>query len=161
LFFGPLEAIGSLALFFYLLCLGGLSFGSVLDTSSATYRSATGITLASIVLMQIANLLGRRSRHRSGIDWGLLSNPLILAGIGIEVAFSWAILYWPPVQSVLGTGPVPLHVYGLAWLCVPVVFSLDYAQKTIARRMWIKPIHAAHAVQFRDEVRHLPTLIQR
>jgi hypothetical protein len=37
--------------------------------------------LASIVLMQIANLIGRRSRYRSGLDRELFRNPLILSGI--------------------------------------------------------------------------------
>ncbi len=135
LFFGVLEAIAALGLFFYVLHLGGWTFGTILESNTPLYRSATGITLASIVLMQIANLIGRRSRHHSGLDWSLFRNPLIVGGIALEIAFSWAILYWPPIQKVLATGPVPLFVYGLAWLCIPIVFGIDFILKrVIAKR---------------------------
>jgi hypothetical protein len=50
------------------------------------------------------------------------------------VAFSWAILYWEPLQNVLGTGPVPLAIYALAWLCIPIVFVIDYLQKLTLNR---------------------------
>ena len=129
LFFGVLEAVCSLVLFFYVLHVGGWAFGTALEATDPLYRSATGITLSSIVLMQIGNLIGRRSRYHSGLDWSLFRNSLILVGISVEVAFSWAILYWPPIQKILGTGPVPLYVYGFAWLCVPLVFGIDYCLK--------------------------------
>jgi sodium/potassium-transporting ATPase subunit alpha len=90
--------------------------------------------LATIILMQIGNLVGRRSQTRSGLDRGLLTNKLIVAGVGLEIAFSWALLYWPPVQTLLGTGPVLIHVYGLAWLGPLLIFAVDYLRKRIAAR---------------------------
>ena len=127
--------MAALGLFFYVLHLGGWTFGTVLESNSPLYRSATGITLASVVLMQIANLIGRRSRHHSGLDWSLFRNPLLVGGIALEIAFSWGILYWPPIQQILATGPVPGFVYGLAWLCIPLVFGIDFALKRqIAKR---------------------------
>ena len=51
-----------------------------------------------------------------GWTGGCLPTRLIMIGIAIQVVFSWAVLYWPPVQKVMGTGPVSLQVYGLAWL---------------------------------------------
>ena len=84
--------------------------------------------------MQIGNLIGRRSHAGSGLDRGLLTNALILIGITIQVVFSWAVLYWPPVQQVMGTGPVPLTIYGLAWCGIAVLFGADYLRKTIMRR---------------------------
>lgn len=131
LFFGALEALASLSLFFYVLHLGGWRLGTPLDADDPVYRSATGITLASVVLMQVGNLIGRRSPYHSGLNASLLNNPILVVGIIIEVAFSWAILYWPPLQRVLGTGPVPLYIFGLAWLCLPVVFVLDFAWKRL------------------------------
>jgi sodium/potassium-transporting ATPase subunit alpha len=59
---------------------------------------------------------------------------LIVGGIATEVVLSWAILYWPPIQRVLGTETVPMFVYGLAWICVPLVFAIDYLQKRIFAR---------------------------
>ncbi|MEK7821023.1 MAG: cation-transporting P-type ATPase, partial [Pseudomonadota bacterium] len=113
LFLGLIEAGVSLALFFWVLVQGGWSYGADLPAQDALYRSATGITLASIILMQIGNLFGRRSRFGTGIDRDILRNPLIMAGVAIKIAFSWAVLYFPPVADVLGTGPVDPAVYAV------------------------------------------------
>ena len=80
------------------------------------YRSATGIALATILLMQIGNLVGRRYVKSSGLDFGLFRNRLMLAGIMIQVFISWSLLYLPPLQTILGTGPVNSSVYLIAWL---------------------------------------------
>ncbi len=131
LFLGLLEGAWSLFLFFYVLVGGGWRYGMELPADSPLYRSATGIALATILLMQIGNLIGRRYRLRSGLDMGLLTNRLLLAGILIQVFFSWATLYWPPVQRVLNTGPVSIGVYGLAWLGILIIFGIDYLRKRL------------------------------
>lgn len=134
LFFGPLEAAYSLTLFFCVLALGGWHYGEELDLRSSLYHSATGITLATVVLMQIANLISRRSARRSGLDRGLLKNRLILLGIAIETLFAWSLLFWPPMQRILSTGPVPWWIFAMAWLGVPIGLGADYAQKRFWRR---------------------------
>jgi sodium/potassium-transporting ATPase subunit alpha len=134
LFLGLLEALWSLFLFFFVLVQGGWRYGQELAATDPLYRSATGIALATILLMQIGNLLGRRYTRRSGIDAGVFRNPLILLGIVIQIVFSWALLYLTPVQRVLGTGPVPLSIYFLAWLGIPLIFGLDYLRKRLFGR---------------------------
>ncbi|MHB8834477.1 MAG: hypothetical protein ACYC9Y_02025 [Candidatus Methylomirabilia bacterium] len=42
------------------------------------------------------------------------------------------ILFWAPLQTVLGTGPVPWRFYALAWLGVPLIFVLDLVRKKIS-----------------------------
>lgn len=37
----------------------------------------------------------------------VIRNPLLLAGIGLELAFAAAIIYIPPLQHVLGTAALP------------------------------------------------------
>lgn len=113
---------------------GGQILPTILEDKPGqhAYRSATGITLASIVLMQIGNVVGRRSLRHSGLGRGLLANPLLLSGIATEILFSRAILYVPAVQSVLHTGPVAPTIYALAWFGIPVMFILDYARKRLA-----------------------------
>ena len=133
-FLGVIEAIWSLFLFFYVLISGGWHYGTPLAASSPLYRSATGITLATIILMQIGNLIGRRYEQRSGLDRGLFSNRLLIAGILVQIAFSWATLYFPPLQRVLSTGPVEPQIYGLAWLGVVLIFGLDYLRKLVVNR---------------------------
>ena len=139
LFLGLLEALWSLFLFFLVLVGGGWRYGVDLPATDPLYRSATGIALATILLMQIGNLLGRRFRHRSGLDPGIFRNSLMVAGILVQIIFSWALLYFPPVQKVLATGPVPAGIYLLAWLGIPLIFGLDYLRKRI---VWRRPSSA-------------------
>jgi len=135
LFLGLFEAGYSLLLFFYVLDQGGWQLGERLSPSDPLVRSASGAVLATIILMQIGNLVGRRSQTRSGIDLGLVTNRFIVVGVALEIAFSWALLYWPPVQTLLGTGPLPLHVYALAWLGPLLIFVVDYLRKRLASRL--------------------------
>ena len=134
LFLGLLEGLWSLFLFFYVLTAGGWRYGQPLSSTDPLYHSATGIALATILLMQIGNLLGRRFACRSGLDGGIFRNHLMLLGIIIQVVFSWAVLYFPPVSRVLGTGPVAMHVYFLACLGILLIYGLDYFRKKIACR---------------------------
>ena len=131
LFLGVIQAAFSLVLFFVVLHRGGWEWGQELVPTDPLYRSATGITLASVILMQVANLVGRRSLRHTGLDAGLLRNRLMLLGIAMEVVFSWAILYLLPVQAVLGTGPVSPILYACAWLGIPLLFGLDLLRKHV------------------------------
>jgi sodium/potassium-transporting ATPase subunit alpha len=133
-FLGLIEALWSLFLFFYVLISGGWQYGTPLPASSPLYQSATGITLATIILMQIGNLAGRRYEHRSGLDRGLFRNRLLLAGVLAQIVFSWAVLYFPPLRRVLSTGPVAPEVYALAWLGIVLIFALDYLRKLLVNR---------------------------
>jgi sodium/potassium-transporting ATPase subunit alpha len=134
LFLGLIEALWSLALFFLVLSLGGWQYGTELTAADPLYRSATGIALASVLLLQVGNVLGRRHQWRSGLDRGLWRNRLLLLGIATEVAFAWALLYWPPLQRLLGTGPVPAGIFLLAWLGIPLLFGLDLLRKRCLAR---------------------------
>ena len=131
LFLGLIEAAFAMSLFFHVLYSGGWTWGAALDVRDPLYLSATGITLSSIVLMQIGNLFGRRSQSGSGLSLDFLQNPLIVGGIVFEVVFSWAILYFPPVSKVLGTGPVETSVYLTAWCGPFLIYGLDYARKRV------------------------------
>ncbi len=131
LFLGVVQASFSLALFFVVLVSGGWQWGQTLSETDPLYRSATGITLSAVILLQIGNVLSRRSFHRSGLDAGLLKNRILLLGIALEIVFSWAVLYWAPVQTVLGTGPVSLAMYACAWLGIPLIFVLGWLRKQL------------------------------
>jgi len=130
LFFGPCEAAIALSLFFLTLSWGGWHWGEPLSSHDPLYRSATGVTLATVVLLQMANLLGRRRVTHSGWDRGLWRNGVLLAGLALEVAFVIGLLAWSPLQRVLGTGPLPLGILALGLLAVPAVFLLDLGYKT-------------------------------
>ncbi len=130
-FLGLTEAGYSLTLFFWVLYAGGWQYGDRLTATDPLYQSATGLALATIMLMQVGNFIGRRSKTRSGLDRGLLTNRLILLGFALEIGFSWATLYFPPLGRVLGTGPVSLQMYAMAWLGAPLIFAADYLRKKL------------------------------
>jgi len=138
LFLGLLEGLWSLFLFFYVLVDGGWRYGMDLMTTDPLYRSATGIALSTILLMQIGNLVGRRFSKLSGLDRGLFSNRLLLLGILIQVIFSWATLYFEPIQKILNTGPVPFPIYLLAWFGIVIIFGIDYLRKIVFRHFITK-----------------------
>jgi len=135
LFLGLVEGIWSLCLFFYVLDRGGWTFGQDLYLNEPLYQSATGITLSTILLMQIGNFIGRRFATHSGLDMGIFRNKLAVLGMAIQIVFSWAVLYYPPLQEILRTGPVDEKIYGLAWLGIPLIFGMDYLRKKIAARV--------------------------
>ncbi len=139
LFLGLLEGIWSLCLFFYVLIQGGWKYGQDLSSGDPLYQSATGIALSTILLMQIGNLLGRRFAGRSGLDMGIFRNKLTVLGIAIQIVFSWAVLYFPPVQKILRTGPVDREIYFLAWFGILLIFGMDWLRKKISARIFSKP----------------------
>jgi sodium/potassium-transporting ATPase subunit alpha len=132
-FLGLLEAAWAMFMFFLVLHLGGWRYGQILAAGDPLYRAATGVTLVSVVFAQVANLVGRRYEERSGLDRGLLRNPLLLIGVALELAFAFAVLYWAPVGAVLATGPVAPWLVALAALGAPILFLADLARKRLAR----------------------------
>ncbi len=133
LFLGLIEALWAMAMFFLVLHLGGWRYGQALATTSPLYRGATGITIVSIVFLQMANLIGRRFEARAGLDMGLLRNWLLMVGVAIELVFAFAVLYWAPLNAALGTAPVAPWLVAVAALGAPLLFAADLARKRLTR----------------------------
>ena len=132
LFLGLIEAVWAMFMFFLALYLGGWRYGHDLAANDALYRSATGVTLVSVVFGQIGNLIGRRYETRSGLDWGIFRNPLFVIGIALEVAFAVAVGSFPAVGHALGTGPISPSLLGIAALGAPLLFLADWLRKRLA-----------------------------
>ena len=135
-FLGLIEAAWSIGLFFLVMFQGGWEWGEAVANSDPVYRSAMGMALATILLMQIGNLIGRRYRNRSGLDRGIFRNRLLISGIVIQIVFACAVVYAPPFHKVFNTLPVSLEIFALGWLGVPLIFVSDYVRKQIARRFF-------------------------
>jgi sodium/potassium-transporting ATPase subunit alpha len=129
LFLGVLEAAWAMLMFFLYLRAGGWSWAGELEAGDALYRSATGLTLVSVIFAQVANLVGRRHESLSGLDRGLLRSPLLVIGVALEIAFAFAALYWPPLSRVVGTAPVPVGWIALAAVGAPLFFLADLGCK--------------------------------
>lgn len=133
LFLGLVQAAWAMFMFFFVLSRGGWHYGQSLALTSPLYRSATAITLVSVVFGQIGNLVGRRYERRSGLDWGFFRNPLFVVGVLVELVFVYSVLYVRPVNEALGTGPVSPGIVALAAFGGPLLFGLDWARKRLVR----------------------------
>jgi sodium/potassium-transporting ATPase subunit alpha len=131
LFLGGVQAVWAMFMFFFVLRLGGWHYGQVLASTTELYRSATAITLVSVVFAQIGNLLGRRYERRSGFDLGFFRNPLFVIGVTVELLFVFAVLYWPRMHAALGTAPVAPWIVAVAALGAPLLFLADLGRKRL------------------------------
>ena len=75
------------------------------------------MSLAAIVLTQVANVFACRSEHLSMFRFGVGSSPLILWSIGVELTLLMLLVYAPFGNYVLGTAPLPF------WMWIPLALA--------------------------------------
>jgi len=134
LFLGMLEAAAAMAAFFFVLHLGGWTYGDMPGRLDPLYLQATTACLAAIIVTQVINVFLCRDPRASILTVGLLGNRLILLGVAVEVALILAIAYTPWGQAIFGTAALPLE----AWLFIlpfaAAMLLLEEARKLVARR---------------------------
>jgi magnesium-transporting ATPase (P-type) len=133
-FLGGLEAVAAMSAFFFVLTAGGWDYGDRLTGADPLYLRATTACLSAIIVMQVVNVFLCRDPRASAFAFSLFSNPLILAGIGAELALILLIDYTPWGHALFGTAPIPLSV----WLSViPFalgMLALEEGRKWLVRR---------------------------
>lgn len=97
---GPTEAAGSLATFLAVLVAGGWSWGSA--PAAGLLATASGSAFAAIVVGQLVNAVGCRSRSRSVFSVGLRGNPLLVWALVSELAALVVFVGLPPLVTLLG-----------------------------------------------------------
>jgi len=133
LFLGLLEAAGSMTVFWLVLRGGGWRYGEMLANSDPLYLQATTACLATIVVMQMMNLLLCRHPRASTLRTRFSPNPLLWAGIAAELAAILMIVYTPAGNWLFGAAPLPAHV----WLwALPFPFAMLAAEE--ARKAWVR-----------------------
>ncbi len=92
------------------------------------------MTFAGITACQIGTSLATRTSRSSLRQIGFLSNPLLLWGIGFEIAFAAALIYVPFLQEAFGTASLsPAHLALL--LPFPfIVWGSDGLRRWLLRR---------------------------
>jgi magnesium-transporting ATPase (P-type) len=128
---GPVEALFEMAAFGAVLVALGWQFGAPVPPQ--TLLAASGAAFAAVIIGQAANGLACRSEHQWAGAPGWWSNPLLLAGIGVEIALLLALLYTEPVAAVLGQAPPPPIGWAVALLTAPALIAADALQKSLAR----------------------------
>lgn len=132
-FLGPLEALGAMACFFFVLDGFGWQYGERLAASDPHYLQATSACLMAIVLAQMVNVFVCRDPVLPAWHFPLTANRWLLAGLGSEVGLLLFILYTPAGNHLFATAPLPLAVFVHA---VPFALLLGGLEET--RKAWVR-----------------------
>ena len=142
LLMGSISAVLALGVFFAVLLRAGWHPGDPVGTGSPlhhAYLQATTATFAAIVACQVGTAFAARTERSSLRAIGILTNPLLLAGIAAEVAFAGLLIYLPRLQSVFGTAGLPGWVLILLLPCPVLVWAVDEAFRFAGRRRAHRP----------------------
>jgi len=134
LWLGPLQAAVALTVFFFVLDLGGWQYGEFLATVDPLYRQATTACLAAIVVAQMVNVFLCRHPRVAAIDFPLTQNPLLLLGLGAELALILAIVYTPPGNEIFATQAFAPAAWGLMVVLALAFAVLEETRKYLMRR---------------------------
>ena len=92
---GLMESVTAMSAFFFVLISAGWHHGQELGRLDPLYLQATTACFAGVVLTQAVNVFLCRSDRASTFSFGLLENPWILWGVGVELLLLLGIVYTP------------------------------------------------------------------
>ncbi len=137
LFLGLISAALEMGGFFYVLTKAGWSSGDPTGAGHPLhygYMQATTMTFFSMVACQIGTAFAARTDRASLRSVGVFSNRLLLYGIAFELALAAAIIYVPPLQSLLSTAALPPDALLLALPFPFIVWGADELRRWLLRR---------------------------
>jgi magnesium-transporting ATPase (P-type) len=137
LFLGLIAAALQMGAFFYVLLRAGWSPGDPVgqgDPLHHAYRQATTMTFLSIVAAQVGTAFAARTERASLRSIGVFSNRLLLWGIAFELALTAALIYFPPLQTLLGTASLPLTDLLIVLPFPFIVWGADELRRWLLRR---------------------------
>jgi magnesium-transporting ATPase (P-type) len=136
-YLGLVSAVLVMGAFFYVLWRSGWHPGSSTAEGSKLhqdYLTATTATFAGIVMCQVGTAMAARTDRASLREVGLTTNPLLLAGIVFELAFTAVLIWAPPFQHIFGTAPLPWDVVALLLSFPVLVWGSDELRRSLRRR---------------------------
>ncbi len=92
------------------------------------------MTFFSMVACQIGTAFAARTDRASLRSVGVFSNRLLLYGIAFELALAAAIMYLPPLQSLLSTAALPPDALLLTLPFPFIVWGADELRRYLLRR---------------------------
>jgi calcium-translocating P-type ATPase len=137
LFLGLIAAALQMGAFFFVLVRAGWHPGTATGPGTAlhpAYQQATTMTFLAMVVAQIGTAFAARTDRASLRSVGLFSNPLLLAGIALELALAAAIIYVPVLQHLLSTAALPPHLLLLVAPFPFIVWGADELRRYLLRR---------------------------
>ncbi|GHJ96880.1 magnesium-transporting ATPase [Streptomyces sp. NE5-10] len=136
-YLGLVSAALVMAGFLYVLWRAGWQPGDPTGEGTplhGAYVTATTATFAGIVSCQVGTAFAARTDHAALREIGVLSNPLLLAGIAFELCFTAALVYAPPLQQLFGTAPLPWDVVLFIGTFPLLVWGVDEARRARRRQ---------------------------
>jgi calcium-translocating P-type ATPase len=137
LFLGVVVALLSMGGFFYVLSRAGWSPGDPTGAGHPlhhAYLQATTMTFLGLIAGQIGTAFAVRTGRASLREMGVFSNPYLIGAIAAEIALAAIFVYAPPLQSVLGTAPLPAHDLVILLPYPLVVWGADELRRYLVRR---------------------------
>jgi calcium-translocating P-type ATPase len=142
LFLGLISATLEMGGFFFVLAKGGWHPGAPTGAGHPLhhiYREATTMTFFSMVACQIGTAVAARTDHASLRSIGLFSNPVLLWGIAFELLLAGAIIYAPPLQSLLATEALQPDALLLTLAFPVIVWGADEVRRYLLRQRSSRP----------------------
>jgi magnesium-transporting ATPase (P-type) len=133
-FLGLIEAIASMAGFFFIYYSHGWRPGMAMADAGVVYMTATTMTLAAIVAAQVGNVFACRTERESIFRVGLFANKLVLWGIAAELAVIALLIYTPFLQRVFGLAPLGLREWASLFALAPLLLFLEEGRKWLVRK---------------------------
>ena len=134
LWLGPLQAAAAMAVYFAVLEGGGWEYGDLLAKADPLYLEATTACLAAIVVAQVVNAFLCRHESEPAVRFRPSDNPLLVAGIALEIGLILAIVYTPAGNAAFGTRPLAAGTWLLMIGLALGIGLLEELRKLAARR---------------------------
>jgi magnesium-transporting ATPase (P-type) len=134
---GVVSAVLAMLAFLAVLWRAGWTPGADVGAGAAlhdAYLEATTATFAAIVACQLGSAFAARTDRVSLRTAGFATNRLLLVGIAAELLFTAAVVYAPPLQSLLGTAALDLPTLALLATFPPIVWGADELYRWHGRR---------------------------
>ena len=134
-FLGMVEAALALGAFGWTYWVAGWRPGAPLAGSGALYQRATTMTLAGIVAAQIGNLFACRTDRESVFRVGLLTNRLVLWGVGAELGILLGLILIPPLAAVFSVAPLRVAEWWPLLGFPAIMLGAEEVRKYVIRRV--------------------------
>lgn len=133
-FKGLITAAAGFYAYFSVLHRGGWRYGISLAANDPLLHRGVSAFFAAVVLCQIANAVTSKTHRQSLVQQGMLSNGWLVLGIGIELVLAFAIINWPPLHLLFGTGSLKVSEILLSWPFAVGIIFLDEIRRWLIRR---------------------------
>jgi len=136
-FLGTISAALVLGSFLLVLHNGGWHPADATGSGTAlhhVYQQATTVAWLGIVSCQIGTAFAARTEHASLRAIGVFTNPALLVGIGVEVAFAMTLVYAPFLHPIFGTAALSVSQLSLVAPFPFIVWGADELRRRRRRR---------------------------